>query len=696
MSIEYQYSTNDGSTWNDIGDAGFSDLVRIRTNADVDRVTMRKTGKTTLTDADVFAYGADIWIRTWDGSTGTLWFRGKVETSPRVGTWNNETQQVTIAGPWRELERCTYQQSWKVYDTSGEALTNVNKTRVVLMQDDTGSRITAGAQIGDAIDWAISKGAAIQKGTIDAGPELPYDERENLSCAEVILTMMRWLPDYVAWIDYTTSPPTFNCRQRTNLSAASKAITDGELLDITPLHDRTVSGVHITYEQTHDVDGAVYRTINTDTAGTTTAIDTVFATFDLEGSSRTYVRQKVVTGDLPTPVELDSDKAFLKEMIPALAEIDDADLTIDDASFDVVSLPARYLKEGPLPEWVDNNAEEITFTWKISATIKNDASEEVEEVTGKVYKAQVIGTSATSKTYQRLTSFDSGEPVPTGVAAALYAAWNTLEYQGQFQFTLRDCPGSIGPGNKFNLTSGLSAWTSMNALVRQCTEYVDEGRTVIDFGPPRQLEADTLLGIFRATRARRFSWSRSSRTTGTTNGSGEVEIGGKNPAKTASESKGENKSLRLKDTVGTDDHQIKLDPALVAFADSGNKAAQTIQPREQVILYDDSGTLKAKLAQVMSGAPYGTEQNIPLGLPADPATPATIGDTDEGSEAADTTTWAASAGAGVQLHFMTRVAYYDAGNETLYGYVRTAKFDKFGRLASISAETRVTIDVPEL
>jgi hypothetical protein len=85
----------------------------------------------------------------------------------------------------------------------------------------------------------------------------------------------------------------------------------------------------------------------------------------------------------------------------------------------------------------------------------------------------------------------------------------------------------------------------------------------------------------------------------------------------------------------------------------------------------------------------------PSGLPENPGSPATIGVTTEGAEAADTTTWAASAGAGVQLHVMGRVGYFDAGGEILYGYVRTLKFDKFGRLASISAETRVTIDVPE-
>jgi hypothetical protein len=41
---------------------------------------------------------------------------------------------------------------------------------------------------------------------------------------------------------------------------------------------------------------------------------------------------------------------------------------------------------------------------------------------------------------------------------------------------------------------------------------------------------------------------------------------------------------------------------------------------------------------------------------------------------------------------MTRVAYYHAGHKKVYGYVRLVKFDKYGRLYSVGAETRVEID----
>lgn len=683
----YEWST-DGTTWTHLYASGFKNLTRTRRSASLDTVTLQRSLKTALTDSDLWSYGTAVQIR----KDSTLWFQGTVDTLPRMGDAVDEMQMITLAGPWRQLEKCTYQQSWKVYDVDGSALTNVNKSRVVLMQDSDGDRTTTGAQITDAIDWAIAKGANITKGTIDAGTELPFDERDNMSCADVLLTMLRWLPDYVTWFDYSTSTPTFHCRKRSNLTAASKALTSGNLIEITPRNDRQVSGISITYERTHNDDGDIYKTVDTDDAGTTTALDTVFANFDLAGSTRTYVKQKVVTGTFPT---LSSDKSFLKTMIPALAEIDDADITINSATNS--SAQPRYLTEGQVPDWMSKTAEEATIEYNLDAVIK-DGSDTIEELKGKIFKVQVQATNATTKTYKRLTAYDSGESVPTGVAAALYASWNTLHYEGTFRFTAEEPAGTVGPGNRFNITSGVTAWASMDALVQEVIEQVDTGTTTVRFGPPRQLEADTLVALFRALRSRRYSWSRSSRTTGTAGEDSDVDLGGASPTKSSTETAGEKRKLRVRNTDGTNDHDIELDPTAVAFADAGNQAAQQIKPREMVLPFidaADSDKLKAKLAQVMASAPYGDEQEIPLGLPSDPSSPATVGDTDEGDETADSTTYTANA-TGLQLHCMTRVGYFDSGDEKLYGYIRTLKFDKFGRLSSLSAETRIIIDTPEL
>jgi len=74
----------------------------------------------------------------------------------------------------------------------------------------------------------------------------------------------------------------------------------------------------------------------------------------------------------------------------------------------------------------------------------------------------------------------------------------------------------------------------------------------------------------------------------------------------------------------------------------------------------------------------------------------TVGDTDEGDEAADTTDFTfGSDEKGLTLNLMTRVGYYHAGDKKLYGYIRTLNFAPNGRLISVSAETRIEIDAAE-
>ena len=110
-----------------------------------------------------------------------------------------------------------------------------------------------------------------------------------------------------------------------------------------------------------------------------------------------------------------------------------------------------------------------------------------------------------------------------------------------------------------------------------------------------------------------------------------------------------------------------------------------ITSRDTGISWEDA---LAAARQVAGDAEAGIEP------PEDPgAAVVTIGDTTEGAEAAEGTTWTYAGVNGLKLYAMTRVAYYDAGDKILYGYVRLLTFDKYGRLYSTGAETRVSIDV---
>ncbi len=71
----------------------------------------------------------------------------------------------------------------------------------------------------------------------------------------------------------------------------------------------------------------------------------------------------------------------------------------------------------------------------------------------------------------------------------------------------------------------------------------------------------------------------------------------------------------------------------------------------------------------------------------------------EGPESGLTDTWDRSnqtGKSGVCITMQTRTVYNDAGDEILYGYLRDFHFDGEGKLESISAETRIIIETPEV
>lgn len=85
------------------------------------------------------------------------------------------------------------------------------------------------------------------------------------------------------------------------------------------------------------------------------------------------------------------------------------------------------------------------------------------------------------------------------------------------------------------------------------------------------------------------------------------------------------------------------------------------------------------------------------------ASPSTLGAGSEGSETANAATWSRAVVTSgtdygdtpLELWTVCRVGYYDAGDETLWAYMRKLTFDASGRLKSVSAETRVSVDVAE-
>jgi hypothetical protein len=623
MPSTWELSPDGGTNWVTFASLSLNTAKRHLVVFDLDRFTFRGPAALALT-ADLptgFAYASTIIIRLNDGATNPRWFYGRMGTAPRYGSGAEESVEYTLDGPWWYLQRCMYQQSWKVYSSGGGGgIVDANKARVILSQNAAGNRIDSGAQIADAIDWAISRGAPIAKGTIDAGTELPFDERVNISCAEVIQTMLRYTPDVVPWFDYTTTPyPTFHCRKRANLTAVSKAITALSALNpITPRNDLQVPGITISYEKLNAWDESTYQSIELDEAGTTSAIDSVFCAFELQGSTATFIKQDIEVGDFPKPGGTYdwNDKTWWKSLVPELQKIADDDLTIEEgARSGTETTLDHYLVKGTIRDWMNVTTEEQTISAKISGLLRDEFDVAVKQIFRVPVTIKLVATSATSRTYSRMSSFDSGEATPTGVATALYNAWNTLHYQGACRTVETEVSGVLVPGAKLNLTGGRTEWTTMASMIIETEEDIDTGATIARFGPPARIEADSLVALLRALRARTGPVNLLTRTTGEVGGENTVDLSGYIRVESPSGLEGEmTAALMREEDADANLQTIHTKPALVAFADAGDKAEVAIQPREVLVPELDGSDIVFKRRQILASASYHAA--IPLPTPS--------------------------------------------------------------------------------
>lgn len=526
-------------------DLGATNLRRSIHSQTVDTFTFDIPGD--LLTADLFAYGSTVQVFK---DTARV-FYGRVTSLPRQANGTQEAVSVTLSGPWWHLEHCVYQQTWKLVESGVE--TSKPSSRVVLGQNNQGVAITTGAQIADAINWAIAKGAPIALGTIDPDITIPFDEQTDLSCAEVIIRMARWTPDAVCWFEYSvTGNPVFHCRKRANLTAVSLPLIDADITDIsiTPRHDLIVPGVQINFEQNNEVtiDGVTSskRTVTTQSAGTVSSIDSLISTVELQGqiSSSTTVTQEITS--IATGGNLNSIP-FLRQHFPLIDSIceqngRDADVTI--RTFQDLNPDYTYiLTAGTIQPWMNKTYAVHDYVWTLDYILHEGPAraQEIKKVDGLQLVLKLSFTNCPSGTYTSTTEgvVQAAEIIPTNMAQKFYESVNVLQYEGSITTTTEESLLTPSVGNRLNLTSGRAEWATMNALITSVDLDLDSGRSTITFGPSPTLTLDDFQALLSLTRNRKASTRFPSRTTSTPSGSTgspvAVAMGGDSAVEKASE-----------------------------------------------------------------------------------------------------------------------------------------------------------------
>ena len=471
------------------------------------------------------------------------YFQGRLTSIPRAGAPANEERRYVISDPWVDFERVTYQQQWNVIngkDESGSPTTaGEYRSECLLGIDIKGNLMNSDAAITDVVNWAIARGANVQLGTIlkdslgsSTAAPVPVKEISDLPCSSVIQELLRLTPDAVTWFDYTTTPPTFNVTRRGNCTPVSVEFSGApEDIELSPRWDLVRSQVVIRYVQENQTDGLPATTTIVDAApggADGLGFDAMVATVRLAGSNTTFQKQPVQTAPIPNDGTDSGAVAWWQAHVPWLQQFSADRLTIEgvagsvdpgqldsngdgDSIEDDIAKYPRELISGAVSGWMNCYVARTTWTANVSYSYPDTTDTESQkaltvfgadsDANHLEIAAQITATSAVTQTYAQLSSYTSPEPVPAGLAAALYSALSVLHYDGSYTLVQNEV-GLNRLGIVLNITGSQQPWGAMNALVQEITDELDEGRTIWKVGPPRHLTIQDLMEQLRYTRTR--------------------------------------------------------------------------------------------------------------------------------------------------------------------------------------------------
>jgi len=551
--------------------------------ADTLQMTQRFSGGAAVAfdGAPLFADNAGLTLTR----NGIKIFNGVLRESPRRMA-DGESIQFTAFGPWDQLNRYTYLQSFNLAvdpTNPSSALGATYMGRVIFSQGADGSRQVLSAALADVVNWAVSCGCPITLGTITGfGFYIPWDEMKDIKCGDAINRLLQWTPDAVAWFDYTTLLPTLHISRRSLLEALAFPVAPFGSADLDNPGYAPLAGVRLSplwrdyaprcilfFPRVNHSNATPWVTVSVDLypAGTTgKEADTIVGTIELRGEHDTYLSQDIETAALPTaalavntlvtpaidPTNFALLKAFWLRHCPHLL---DAGITIlgfkntyrAPASGDTgdpgtsTACDASCIREvtaGSITDWMEGDygivAEEENVHSEVSYSVVTDQNTGAVERKEEKLSKRFVATNASTQTYTESTGETAAEPTPTGLAAQVVAATGVLHYEGELTLQEREATCALRPGCVVNLTNSLAAWATMNALCQSVEIDLDRARTVAQLGVPRALGYRGLESLMQINQRRLPVQDADSRTSGLADSNaGPQSLGAKHHAPSA-------------------------------------------------------------------------------------------------------------------------------------------------------------------
>ncbi len=530
--------------------------------------------------ATQFEYGMPAIIyrdRTGVGSGGTIYFQGYFDSPKRTINGSDQNVQYELHNVWWLFESHPFQQRRNIidhYDGTTPVLAEVLSAEVYLGEkSDLFTRQTNGEQMQEIIDWmnecfnATKRGATggrddsqdiVQGGTIEPRVYLPITRVGTILCAEAAENIFRLQPDTLIWIDDSTVPPSLNVRtlgkwdygdspptfiDYTNLPEIVLTITaEQERQLLVQRQDlRTIPGVVIYYWGIDNIDGRQVPHQWIDKAPVdlnlyTPKISIHFV--ELQGGSAQYETADIVTRPIADAVSGDDaakldfwktlDSTLLNPRIdPDSILIGDAEVV--DANGDPVDTETypNALKDTSLPHWAG-----ALGYGSVRATVRaaqhydqhsNDTFTNLSaKAAGKLVNKTIRLTDAETGTLKILSSAESPELPPLGVADAVYRSANATMHAGVITFVGDQVRSDIGIGCRLTLVGPNT--TFENCVPQTITERPCSGEMEVRFGPMPPANVNFLQTLMKATRVRTLYRMDFNRATGE-GGGGDIDNG---------------------------------------------------------------------------------------------------------------------------------------------------------------------------
>ena len=514
-------------------------------------------------------------------------FLGTVEKRVRRKTGGSEqTETVTVLGPWSKMARLVYRQNWAswvkpVADTDPYLGTKYS-SRLILNETQQGLPQNLNSELAEIANHA-AHACGYEVGDIDVSTQcLPSDECRDITVSDAIRRELRLYPKVVTRFDYSGATPTLVIGRG---SAASYDVADKTEREI-EYDEHPITGVDLEIETTGTIDGSEYRDISHQTAGDTTAgnPDCLYATLQIRGASAnaTYQTFESVTEEIPANL---NDVTWWKQKHPRLANVAPAaiksiteGMRTPSAYPRISAATAGELKEAHL------GCEVSKFTCKVTIETTDDKEENVF-LTAHFLTTNAEGTKEHPKTYRWLaeSSTESGEYVPAGLAEAILAERCGSIRSEKMTVRLGETFPAIG-----DTITDEGQTLPLQSIDVDCADLTAE----LSFGAPEYLSPEDMASLLSNFRNKRTTSSSSIRKTAKTEDLGtNIELGGIPPLSSTEFEPGKKAKTTIKSSSGSGG-TVKIDSSKV-------DAGKTVEVHKLTVKTGDGGGEK-KEYQILS------------------------------------------------------------------------------------------------